>query len=233
MKKSFISGVVLVVIMSLAACAQTDSGSASKKVKLQSELDSVSYAMGVNVASGIYSQGMREIDLDALVKGFDDVFKQNDLLIPNEETMPILNQYFMSLSERLAAENLEKGLKFLEENGQKAGILTTESGLQYEILKGGTGPQPVDTSFVTVHYHGTLLDGTVFDSSVDRGEPTSFALNRVIPGWTEGVQLMQVGSKFKFYIPSELAYGSNPRPGGPIGPNEVLIFEVELLEIGE
>lgn len=122
------------------------------------------------------------------------------------------------------------GIEFLEKNKKRKEVKTTESGLQYEILKEGNGPKPSVSSVVKVHYTGTLIDGTKFDSSVDRGEPIEFSLNQVIAGWTEGLQLMPIGSKFKFYIPSELAYGDNPRPGGPIKPGSTLIFDVELLD---
>jgi len=132
-------------------------------------------------------------------------------------------------SETTAAENQEKGIAFLAENGEKEGVITTESGLQYKVETLGSGPNPSAMSTVEVHYEGTLLDGTVFDSSYDRGESISFPLNRVIPGWTEGVQLMPVGSTYIFYIPSDLAYGS--RDSGPIPPNSTLIFKIELLGI--
>jgi FKBP-type peptidyl-prolyl cis-trans isomerase FkpA len=125
----------------------------------------------------------------------------------------------------------EKGEKFLKENATKEGVKTTSSGLQYKVLKEGEGKQPKATDTVQVHYKGTLIDGTEFDSSYKRGEPIAFPLNRVIPGWTEGVQLMKEGSKYQFFIPSNLAYGERGTPGGPIGPNETLIFEVELLKV--
>jgi len=121
----------------------------------------------------------------------------------------------------------------LEENKNKEGVVTTASGLQYLVLKEGTGKQPTATSSVTVHYHGTTTDGTVFDSSVDRGQPATFGLNQVIAGWTEGVALMKEGAKFRFFIPQELAYGATPRPGGPIKPYMTLIFEVELISVND
>ena len=130
-----------------------------------------------------------------------------------------------------AIDNLEKGAAFLEENGKKEGVITTETGLQYEVITKGDGPMPADTSRVKVNYEGTLIDGEVFESSFDRGEPISFVLNGVMPGWTEGLQLMPVGSTYKFYVPSNLGYG--PRTSGPIPGNSVLIFKVELLEIEE
>lgn len=131
----------------------------------------------------------------------------------------------------MAQSALEKGQQFLAENAKKEGVKTTSSGLQYEVIKEGAGKSPKATDTVLVHYKGTLLDGTEFDSSYSRNEPISFPLNRVIPGWTEGVQLMKEGAKYKFFIPSNLAYGSTGTPGGPIGPNETLVFEVELLKV--
>ena len=133
--------------------------------------------------------------------------------------------------EKKAASSLADGQTWLAANAKKAGVKTTASGLQYEVMREGTGPKPVATNTVKVHYHGTTTDGKVFDSSVQRGEPVEFPLNNVIPGWTEGVQLMSVGSKYKFYIPGNLAYGAKPPQGSGIAPNATLIFEVELLEI--
>ena len=137
----------------------------------------------------------------------------------------------MKKQKLASASQIKEGEEFLAENAKKEGVITTESGLQYIIMKEGTGKKPTETSNVTVHYHGTTPDGTVFDSSVERGEPATFNLNQVIKGWTEGVALMKEGAKYKFFIPQELAYGANPRPGGPIKPYMPLIFEVELISI--
>ena len=147
------------------------------------------------------------------------------------ELQKTLREQAMAKAKLQAEEQKEKGAAFLAENGQREGVKTTDSGLQYEVLEPGDGASPQATSRVTVHYHGTLIDGTKFDSSYDRGQPATFALNQVISGWTEGLQLMKVGSKYKFFIPSDLAYGENPRRGSPIPPNATLIFEVELLKV--
>lgn len=150
------------------------------------------------------------------------VFRQLQMVLQEQETKQ---------SENDALDNLEKGAAFLEENGKRDGVFTTESGLQYEVITKGDGPMPTETSSVSVHYEGTLIDGEVFDSSYESGEPVSFPLNGVIPAWTEGLQLMPVGSTYKLYVPSNLGYG--PRETGPIPGNSVLIFKVELLEIVE
>ena len=176
-------------------------------------------------------QGFDEMNFDALIKGMMDVYGSEDLMINEVEAQGVLQAFFTGAMDRIKEKNLQEGLAFLEKNKKNKGINVTESGLQYEVIKNANGPKPTAEDQVKVHYHGTLIDGTVFDSSVDRGEPIDFPLNGVIKGWTEGLQLMSVGSKFKFYIPSEIAYGENPRPGGPIGPNMVLIFDVELIEI--
>ncbi|MCR9173076.1 MAG: FKBP-type peptidyl-prolyl cis-trans isomerase [bacterium] len=181
------------------------------------------------------------INLDKLEAGFIDGV--------NEKASRVSDDAFQGMKESINAEadrlqaakaekdaelykgNKEAGEKFLAENAKKPGVKVTESGLQYEVLKAGSGPKPSATSRVTVHYHGTTIDGAVFDSSVDRGEPATFGVNQVIKGWTEALQLMPKGAKYKLYIPQELAYGATPQPGGPIEPYEALIFEVELLEI--
>jgi FKBP-type peptidyl-prolyl cis-trans isomerase FklB len=147
-----------------------------------------------------------------------------------EVAQAAIQNYFQGVQEKKMAANVEAGKKFLEENSKKPGVVTLPSGLQYQIIKEGTGPKPGPEDKVTTHYHGTLLNGKVFDSSVERGQPVSFAVNGVIPGWTEALQLMSVGSKWKLFIPSNLAYGERGA-GGDIGPNETLIFEVELISI--
>ena len=203
-------------------------------VNLQSDLDTISYVIGADIAISLKNVSVEEINYDAFFNGLTDVFEENDLKIEEEKLRPRINKYLGELRTQKSVKTLEEGKAFLEENGKKDGIITTESGLQYEIITEGTGESPTDaTNIVRCQYHGTLIDGTVFDSSVERGDTSEFALNRVIPGWTEGLQLMKEGSKFKFYIPTELAYGANPRRGGIVQPNMALIFEVELFEVKE
>jgi len=201
-----------------------------QNVELTNEIDSVSYSLGLNVARNVKGQGLEEINIDALVKAFNDVYEDRELVLNEMEAGQCLQSYFQRAQMAMSDASKAAGAAFLAENKSRDGVVTTESGLQYEIITEGSGDKPGLEDNVTTHYHGTLIDGTVFDSSVDRGEPVSFAVNGVIPGWTEALQLMSVGSKYKLYIPSELAYGERGA-GGAIGPNETLIFEVELISI--
>ena len=201
------------------------------KVELTSENDSASYAMGVYM--GIQCANMlsaQNYNIDLFIKAFEAAIADAPLLMTPEETVNFLNAYEKKVKERENADRIKLGESFLAENAKREGVHTTASGLQYQVVKMGEGPKPVSTDVVKVHYEGTLLDGTKFDSSIDRGKPTEFPLNRVIKGWTEGLQLMPVGSKFTFYIPYQLAYGTQGA-GNLIKPYSTLIFEVELLEI--
>ena len=201
------------------------------KVKLTSENDSASYAMGVYM--GIQCANMlsaQNYNIDLFIKAFEAAIADAPLLMTPEETVNFLNAYEKKVKERENADRIKLGESFLAENAKREGVHTTASGLQYQVVKMGEGPKPVSTDVVKVHYEGTLLDGTKFDSSIDRGKPTEFPLNRVIKGWTEGLQLMPVGSKFTFYIPYQIAYGTQGA-GNLIKPYSTLIFEVELLEI--
>ena len=201
------------------------------------ETKKLSYSVGVNVASGIKAQGVEAIDTKAISKSFNDVFQGNDLEISEQESLQFIQTYFRDLQLKKQSQASEKsklleqeGIAYLAENAKKEGVVTTESGLQYEVLTKGSGASPTADDSVTVHYTGTLIDGTVFDSSVERGEPATFGVTQVIAGWTEALQLMSVGDKLRLVIPSDLAYGL--RGAGPsIGPNSTLIFEVELLNI--
>ena len=207
------------------------------KKPLKTELDSVSYAIGLSVAGNVKSS-FDDFDNDLFIQGFMNAIDSANIQLEEADAQKVVQVYFQKKQKEEAAERAAEGLKnkeageaFLAENKAKDGVQTTESGLQYIVLKEGTGEKPTTASKVKVHYHGTLLDGTVFDSSVDRGEPAEFGVTQVIKGWTEGLQLMPLGSKYKFFIPQELAYGANPRPGGAIKPFATLIFDVELLEI--
>lgn len=197
---------------------------------MKTELEKLSYCLGVNVAQGLKSQGINKLDIEVYMEAFTDELVHNDPKLSPEEIGGFLQQYFTQLQNEKAEKAIAEGQQFLQENAQKEGVTVTESGLQYEILKEGEGEKPKLTDKVTTHYHGTLVSGEVFDSSVDRGEPASFPVNGVIPGWVEALQLMPVGSKWKLAVPSNLAYGERGA-GQMIGPNTTLIFEVELLGI--
>jgi len=195
------------------------------QVNLQNDWDSLSYFIGLSI--GYQTADLFDGLQPALVgSGLNTIL--NDSSAYDQQMTQMIA---MQLQQGIMDKKSNEGVKFLEENGKRQGVFTTESGLQYEPLVEGDGPMPSDTSVVEVHYHGTFVDGKVFDSSVERGEPATFGVNEVITGWTEGLQLMSVGSKYKFYIPSDLAYGPRGRNGIP--PNSVLVFEVELLSIVE
>ncbi|MCY1721600.1 FKBP-type peptidyl-prolyl cis-trans isomerase [Prolixibacteraceae bacterium Z1-6] len=202
---------------------------------METSVDSVSYAIGVLVGANNKKQlesapGSSEMSMEIMSAAFRAASLGEEAKLSEEEANAMVQRYFQEAGNREAQANLEEGNKFLEENKTREGVTTTESGLQYEVLTEGTGEKPTAADRVRVHYHGTLIDGTVFDSSVDRGEPAVFGVGQVIPGWTEALQLMPVGSKWKVYLPSDIAYGERGA-GGEIGPNSALIFEVELLEI--
>ena len=193
------------------------------------KMDSASYAIGMLIAGSIQNQGVTEINATELAKGVSDMLAGKAKMAP-EQAQQIFQAYSASFAEKKFAGAKEVGAKFLAENKKKPSVTTTASGLQYEVIKMGTGPKPGATDKVATHYHGTLLDGKVFDSSVERKEAIEFPVNGVIAGWTEALQLMPTGSKFRLYIPYNLAYGDRGA-GGSIGPFSTLIFDVELLGV--
>ena len=186
-----------------------------------------SYALGMLLAGNIKSAGLT-INYDVFLAGMKDILEGSGGQLTEAQAQAVVQAAVQAASARKADESQARGLAFLAANRDRPGVKVTASGLQYEVLTPGTGAMPVASDTVTVNYEGRLIDGTVFDSSYARGEPTTFRLDEVIPGWTEGVQLMPAGSKYRFYMPSELAYGARGA-GGVIGPNEVLIFDVELI----
>jgi FKBP-type peptidyl-prolyl cis-trans isomerase FklB len=220
---------IQLLIVGFAIILSSCSNNATDKTP-ETEMEKVSYSLGVNVATGVKAQGLDTIDANAVAKAFKDVFEGNDLDISEEESMEVLQAYFGKLQAAAQEKAGKEGETYLAKNAEKEGVITTESGLQYEVLTEGKGEKPTAADQVTVHYQGMLTDGTVFDSSVDRGEPAKFGVTQVIPGWVEALQLMSVGDKWKLTIPSNLAYGEKGA-GGMIGPNQTLIFEVELLGI--
>lgn len=216
-----------------SACGQKNSNNQT----ITTSVDSVSYGIGVSIGENLKKDGLTDVNVDLMARGIAESLKGEKTALTMEQIQSCIGAYMAEKQKVKDAENkvkaeanLEKGKKFLEENGKRKGVVTLPSGLQYEIIKEGTGPKPKAEDMVTTHYHGTLIDGKVFDSSVERGQPAQFGVNQVIPGWTEALQLMPVGSKWKLYIPANLAYGEHGA-GGAIGPNETLIFEVELLSI--
>ncbi|MEZ5464564.1 MAG: FKBP-type peptidyl-prolyl cis-trans isomerase [Lysobacteraceae bacterium] len=232
--KALIKPTLLAVSLGFAMAAI--SVARAEAPKLETEKDKASYVVGMQIG-GSLQQIKDEIDLDVVFAAIRSGLNGDEPALSREEAVEVQKAFGQRLQAKAAAEtqakaeaNKKEGEEFLAANKGKAGVKTTASGLQYKVATEGKGAKPAATDTVKVHYTGTLLDGTKFDSSVDRGEPAQFALNQVIPGWTEGLQLMPVGSKFEFWIPSELAYGDRATPG-PIGPNATLHFDVELLEI--
>lgn len=201
------------------------------------ELDKISYALGLSMGNNFKASGIQQINVEDFADGVAAVFYGNQPKMTYDEAKAVIRQYFTEMEARqkeeaskLAEINEKAGKEFLDENGKRAEVKTTPSGLQYEVLKEGDGPQPESTDQVEVHYTGKLIDGTVFDSSEERGVPATFGVTQVIPGWVEALQLMKAGSRWRLFIPSQLAYGPNGA-GGVIGPNATLIFDVELLKV--
>ena len=194
-------------------------------------MDKFSYAIGLGIGQNLLSMGAKGISVDDFARAISDVLNGNPTEITHTEAREIVNKYFEEIEARINAENIEKGKKFLEENKQRPGVVTLPSGLQYEVIKEGNVSHyaKIDDQ-VQCHYEGTLVDGTLFDSSIKRGQPATFGVNQVIPGWVEALQLMPEGAKWKLYIPSELGYGAHGA-GEMIPPHSTLIFEVELLKI--
>ncbi len=193
-------------------------------------MDSVSYSVGVLIAKNLKQQGMDAIDAPSMAAAVADVFEDNALKISPEQANTIFQQYMKKQSEKVNADKIAAGAQFLAENAKRAEVVTLPSGLQYEVLTAGTGAKPNASQKVTVHYEGTLIDGTVFDSSYKRGQPATFGVTQVIQGWVEGLQLMEEGAKWKLYIPYDLAYGERGSPPS-IQPFSALIFTVELISI--
>lgn len=194
-------------------------------------MDKFSYAIGLGIGQNLLSMGAKGIDVEDFAQAIKDVLDGNKTAITHTEARDIVNKYFEEMEQKMNAANIEAGKKFLEENKKRSGVITLPSGLQYEVVKeGNIGKYAKATDRVKCHYEGTLIDGTLFDSSIKRGEPAVFGVNQVIPGWVEALQLMPEGAKWKLYIPSDLAYGAQGA-GEMIPPHSTLIFEVELLQI--
>lgn len=236
MKKIVLS--ILAVTMVFTSWSQTKPKTAAKPktpapatgTPLKTLQDSASYALGVNIASSLKMQNMTQINTTLLNKAMNDVFKGQKLQIDETSAFTVLNAYANKMQQAKTKPTIDSGVAYLAKNKTRAGVKTTASGLQYEVITEGNGARPSATDSVTCHYRGTLINGLEFDASYKYGQPITFPLNRVIPGWTEGLQLMTVGSKYKFFIPYELAYGLQGSP--PVIPGgAALIFEVELLDV--
>jgi len=237
MKKNLISAsLALLFTLMLVTVATADE---AKAPAFKTFEEKFAYAIGVEMGTNL-NQNAIEVDLDALMKGMSDGYKGNEPVMTKEEMVQIRNEGIQKLRAKAqakrikdTADNLATAEKFLADNKTKKGVKTTKSGLQYEVITKGTGDMPKATDQVTVHYRGTLLNGTEFDSSYSRNTPATFSVGGVIPGWVEALQMMKTGAKWKLYVPPALAYGDRGTPNGTIGPNELLTFEVELLEIAE
>lgn len=230
MKKGTIVALVAICVLSVAITSCNSVAS----TKMNNEVDSVSYALGMLNGDGfgknLATVPGEKLNYDILLATFTEAVKgKTDFAMTPEIAQQYVQEYFQKAQTKVADDAKQKGQAFLDENKTKAGVITTESGLQYRVETEGSGEKPAETDNVKVHYKGTLLDGTTFDSSYERGEPATFGVNQVIKGWTEALKLMPTGSKYTLWIPSDLAYG--PTGSQAIGPNETLVFEVELIEI--
>lgn len=218
--------------LALISMAVILSGCNSKKIgkaDIKTESDSLSYAIGVNMGYNIKNSKIEELNVLAVANGLMDVREGKKDVMTSEKSIEIIQKFLAKQQTKVGEKNVEEAKKFLEENAKKEGVISDASGIQYKVMQEGTGAVPTETDVVKVHYKGTLLDGTEFDSSYKRNEPAEIPLNGVIKGWTIGLTKMKVGSKCTLWIPAELGYGE--RGGGPIGPNQLLVFEIELLEI--
>ncbi len=219
---------ILTALFFFTACNQNGSYTASDN--LSTNIDSVSYALGYQNALFLSEEGVSEIEMDNYLAGFNTALADSTSILTESEMSILINNFRLELRNKIVEANKDEGIAFLEENKTKEGVQATESGLQYKVLVEGSGARPSETNTVKVNYEGRLIDGTIFDSSYQRGEPIEFPLNRVIRGWTEGLQLMSEGSTYELYIPSDLGYG-NQGAGNLIKPGATLIFKVELLEV--
>lgn len=231
MKRHHLATAVALAVLMLAGCK--DKPEAPKEPELNTPAQKASYGIGLNMGRSLAQEGMDDLDSKAVALGIDDALAKKDQRLTDEQLMEAFTFLQKRTQERLQAvadDNLKAGKQFLEENAKREGVITTASGLQYEVISKGEGPQPKLDDVVSVHYEGKLTDGTVFDSSIERGTPIDLPVGGVIPGWVEALQLMHVGDKVKLYIPSELAYGDQS-PSPQIPANSVLVFDLELLGI--
>lgn len=224
--KSFILTFLAVVATTFVVDAQK-----KKKVKLETNQDSVSYAIGTLFGSNLHNYGFENLNMKVFTRAIEDALKAQDTVIKADQANELVQKAVMAMQKEKAEKNLAAGKAFLENNRKQSGVVELPSGLQYKIIQEGSGNSPKPEDKITAHYKGSLINGKVFDSSYERGEPATFGVSDVIEGWKEALQLMKPGAKWQLFIPASLAYGENQMPGSPIEPNSVLIFEVELISV--
>lgn len=227
-----ISKILIIAIMVSAVGGASAQKTTDKKIKmeLKSKNDQIGYSLGVVIGSNLQKQGFDTLNYELLCKGLKDVYEKGTLLISADSANKLLSDYAQTQQRAKTDQNIKEGIKFFEENGKRKGVVSLPSGLQYEVIKAGVGPKPIMTDKISAHYRGTFLDGKVFDSSIDRGQPATFPVNGVIQGWIEALVLMNVGSEWKLFIPYNLAYGEKGAPPN-IPPYATLVFEINLLSI--
>lgn len=227
---------LMLIAVTGAFISSCNTGGGNKQVELKDFKDSASYAVGTSIGLNLNrdfeSQGVdSSYNRDLMIAALSEALKNGETMLSEDDARSVVERFFQRMNEEQAEKNRAAGEKFLTENGGKPGVVTTETGLQYIVLNAGEGASPTLADQVMVHYTGKLLNGEVFDSSYDRNQPVTFYVRSVIPGWTEALQLMKPGAEYKLFIPSDLAYGENGNPRGGIGPNEVLVFDVKLIEV--
>jgi len=222
--------ILLSICFSIPALFSCNGQKGKSNVNLKTKEDSVAYSIGVSIGTNMKKDEIDKLNMDLLIKGMQQSIKGDSTAVNSAQAITIIQSYLGDKQRMKSEAAKEEGKKYLEANKSKPGVVTTASGLQYLVMKEGTGPKPLATDTVIVHYHGTLIDGTVFESTVERNQPVEYPVNQFVPGWTEALQLMNSGSKWKLFIPSELGYGE--RAMGPmIKPNSTLVFELELLGV--
>ena len=225
-----IGNVLIILVLTAFLAASCSTG--SKQVSLNTETDTASYFIGLSIGKSLKDQShLEDFNSAAMKKAIDDIYSGKEIAYTDEQIQQFLNNFFMKQRTAMTQKNLEAGRKFLEDNKNKPDVKTTESGLQYKVVREGTGITPGPNDTVVCNYKGTLINGEEFDSSYKRGEPATFVVKNVIKGWQEALEMMKEGGKWELYIPTELAYGTNVRPGGKIEPNDALIFEIELIKV--
>jgi FKBP-type peptidyl-prolyl cis-trans isomerase FklB len=222
--------ILLAVCFSFTALISCEGQKGGGDVSIKTKTDSVAYAIGVTIGNNMKKDGLDSLNLDVLTKAIKQALKGDSLQMNPQQSQASIQAYLGEKQKQKADANIAAGKKFLDENKKKPGVITLPDGLQYIVMKEGTGAIPTATDTVVMHYHGTLIDGTVFDSSVDKGQPITWTVNGFIKGWTEALQMMKVGSKWKLFVPAELGYGERGQ-GAKVPPNATLIFEMELLAI--